>query len=82
MVTISKKVEVRLKEIDKRKKEALHNNKAISTLGSHNDPKCVWAKQQRLKVHETKKLRELKEEITTSIIIVGAFNSPLPFNKG
>lgn len=45
-------------------------------MGSHNDPKSVWAEQQRLKVPEEKKLIELKGELTTSIIIAGALNIP------
>ena len=51
---MSNKVGIRANKIDKRQKEALHNDKRINPLGSHHDPKSVRTKQQSPKVHEAK----------------------------
>lgn len=73
---MSNKVGIRANKIDKRQKEALHNDKRINPLGSHHD-----APNNRASKYMKQSLIELKEEITTYVIIVGGLQHP-PLSKG
>lgn len=59
-----------------RKKATLQNDKRVNSPGQHNNPKCVYIKQQNLKIHE-QKLIKLEGEIHNSIVILEDFNTPL-----
>ena len=54
MATISNKVDVRARKLNKRQREAIHNDKRINPPKRRKHPKYEHTKQQGLKIHEAK----------------------------